>query len=88
MPSPHAPNPNFPPGLDGPDLQPGSDKRAINPQVQAELKGDVQKLYLLASELKDDVEKTDASSTLSLSVVKKAEQIEKLSKRIKQMAKG
>jgi hypothetical protein len=88
VPSPNAPNPNFPPGLNGPDIKPGSDKQTINPQNQQEIKGDVQKLYELASELKDEVEKTDANATLSLSLVKKAEQIEKLAKKVKQLSKG
>jgi hypothetical protein len=48
----------------------------------------VQKLYELVSELKEQIEKTDATSTLSLSVVKKAQQIEKLAKQIKDRAKS
>ncbi len=42
----------------------------------------------MVSELKDQIEKTDSSSTLSVSVVKKAQQIEKLAKQIKDLAKG
>jgi hypothetical protein len=42
----------------------------------------------MVTELKDQVDKTDATSTLSLSVVKKAQQIEKLAKQIKDLAKG
>jgi hypothetical protein len=88
IPSPHAPNQNFPPGLDGPDLKPGTDNKTADPQIQREIKGDVLKLYELASELKDQVEKTDASSTLSLSLVKTAQQIEKLAKQIKNLSRG
>ncbi len=88
IPSPHAPNQNFPPGLDGPDLKPGADSKTADPQVQREIKGDVLKLYELASELKDQMEKTDASSTLSLSIVKTAQQIEKLAKQIKNLSRG
>ncbi len=88
LPSPHAPNPNFPPGLDGPDIKPGSGNKSADPQIQREIRIDVQKLYELASELKEQVEKTDASSTLSLPVVKTAQQIEKLAKQIKNLSKG
>jgi hypothetical protein len=88
IPSPHAPDPNFPPGLDGPDLKQGTNNKSADPQIQREIKGDVLKLYELASELKVEVEKTDASSTLSLSVVKTAQQIEKLAKQIKNLARG
>jgi len=28
IPSPHAPNPNYPPGLDGPDIKPGTDNKS------------------------------------------------------------
>jgi hypothetical protein len=88
IPSPHAPNPNFPPGLDGPDLKPGTDNKSADPQIQREIKGDVLKLFELASELKVQVEKTDASSTLSLSMVKTAQQIEKLAKQIRNLSRG
>ena len=40
------------------------------------------------TDIKSEVEKTDASATLSLSLVKKAQEIEKLAKQIKNLAKG
>jgi hypothetical protein len=88
MPSPHAPNPSFPPGLEGPDMRPDSEKKMINPQNQRQIREDVQKLYELVTEFKDQVEKTDLNTTISLSVVKKAQQVEKLAKHIKDLAKG
>ena len=88
IPSPHAPNPNFPPGLDGPDNKTGANNKSADPATQREVKDNVLKLYELASELKADVEKTDASSTLSLSVVKTAQEIEKLAKKIKNLSRG
>src|SRR5450432_3193638 len=88
IPSPHAPNQNFPPGLDGPDNKPRTDNKSAGPQIQREIRGDVLKLYELASELKEQVEKSDASATLSLSVVKTAQQIEKLAKQIKNLSRG
>lgn len=86
-PSPNTPNPNSPPGLDGPQVT-GPDKKAIDRQNQQEIRAEVTKLYEMVSELKDQVDKTDSMSTLSVSVVKKAQQIEKLAKQIKDRAKG
>ena len=86
-PSPNAPNPNFPSGLDGPQAT-GPDKKAIDRQNQKEIKADVTKLYEMVSELKGQVEKTGSTSTLSLSVVKKPQQVEKLARHIKDLAKG
>ena len=88
LPSPHAPNPNFPPGLNGPDTSPPPNKKAVDQQNQKEIRAEVEKLYELASDLKEQVGKTDATSVLSLSVVKQAQQIEKLAKQIKERAKG
>ena len=61
-------------------------KRA-NLERQAQLKRDTEKLFKLATELKDSVDKTTAS-TLSLDVVKKAEEIEKLAHSVKEKMKG
>jgi hypothetical protein len=88
IPSPNAPNQNFPPGLNGPDLAPSSDKKAVDPKKQQEIRTDIQKLYELASELKDQAAKADLNSTLPVSVIKNAQQIEKLAKQIKELSKG
>jgi hypothetical protein len=53
-----------------------------------DLKKNVEKLYELASELKTEVEKTNSVQVLSLPMLKKAEEIEKLAKEIKSLAKG
>jgi hypothetical protein len=87
MPSPNAPDQSFPPGLNGPKLSP-DDQKAQKKQNQLELKSDVAKLSELVSELKENVERIDTDSTLSLPIVKKAQQIEKLAKQIKDLAKG
>jgi hypothetical protein len=86
-PSPNTPNANFPPGLQGPRPK-EPDQKAIDRANQKELRDEVAKLYEMVTELKDQVERVDATSTLSLSVVKKAQQIEKLAKQIKELAKG
>jgi len=88
IPSPNAPNQNYPPGLNGPDNRPDLKNKSADPQVQQQIKEDVQKLFELALDLKQQVEKTDASATLSLSIVKSAQQIEKLAKQIKNLSKG
>lgn len=54
---------------------------------QADLKRDTEKLLKLATELKDSVDKTN-ESTLSVDVVKKAEEIEKLAHSVKDKMKG
>lgn len=55
---------------------------------EKDIKTAVEKLYALASDLKTEVEKTDSSKILSLALIKKAEEIEKLAKDIKARAKG
>lgn len=87
LPSPNAPNPNFPPGMNGPDITP-ADQKKMDRQAQADVRADVEKLYQLVTELRDQVQKSDTTSTLSLSVINKAKQIEKLAKQVKERAKG
>jgi hypothetical protein len=65
-----------------------TDGRAVALASQKELREDVSRLYGMVSELKEQVERTDANSMLSVSLVKKAQQIEKLAKQIKDLAKG
>src|ERR1700681_853999 len=55
---------------------------------QKNIKKEVEKLYNLASQLKTEVEKTDSTTVLSVAMLKKAEEIEKLAKQIKDHAKG
>ncbi len=61
--------------------------KKANQERQAELKRDTDKLLKLATELKESVEKTN-ESTLSLDVLKKAEEIEKLARSVKDKMKG
>jgi hypothetical protein len=61
-------------------------KRA-NLERQADIKRDTDKLLKLATELKESVDKT-TESTLSLDVVKRAEEIEKLAHSVKEKMKG
>jgi len=55
---------------------------------EKDIKKNIEKLYQLATDLKAEIEKTDSSQVLSLAMVKKAEEIEKLAREIKTRAKG
>lgn len=61
--------------------------KALNKQRHEELRRDTDKLLQLATELKLDVDKSN-EQTLSLEVIKKAEQIEKLSKSVQKKMRG
>ena len=62
-------------------------QKKLNAQRQDEIRKDTEKLLELATELKQSVDKSSAN-TLSVDVVKKAEQIEKLAKAVKEKMKG
>jgi len=66
---------------------PPMDKRILD-ENEKEIKKKVEKLFDLATELKEEVEKTDSSKVLSLNLVRKAEEIEKLARDIKNRSKG
>jgi hypothetical protein len=55
---------------------------------EKDIKKNVERLYQLAGELKAEVEKTDSVQVLSLTMLKKTEEIEKLAKEIRSRAKG
>jgi hypothetical protein len=78
------------PNDDEPLPNPGmkSPKKVLLEENQKEIKKNVEKLYELASQLKEEVEKTDATTVLSLAMVKKADEIERLAHHIKERAKG
>jgi hypothetical protein len=82
MPMPHNPNEPFPDT--GPKIDEGKLLKANNQQIH----DDVEKLYDLASDLKKEVEKTDSANVLSLPMMQKAEQIEKLAKQVRNLARG
>ncbi|HLZ12344.1 MAG TPA: hypothetical protein VKP58_07135 [Candidatus Acidoferrum sp.] len=82
-------NPSTASGEAAPD--PGIDsKRAktILEQNQKDIKRNIEKLFQLASELKDEVEKTDSVTVLSLAMLRKTEDIEKLARQIRDKTKG
>ena len=62
-------------------------EKKANLQRQQDIRKDTEKLLELATELKQEVDKSN-EDTLSLGVVKKAEEIEKLAKTVKNKMKG
>lgn len=85
---PTFPKSTEPKGKDG-DVAPTSpSNKALLEENDKDIKKSVEKLFQLASELKTEVEKTDSVQVLSLGLVRKAEEIEKLAKEIKTRAKG
>ena len=61
--------------------------RTRNSERQKKLVADTDKLLALATELKQEVDKTDKDK-LSVDVVKKADEIEKLARSVKEKMKG
>jgi len=87
--NPQSPMPPF--GPDEPEKPESPLKNPNKSRLEAndkDIKKKVEKLFQLATELKDQVEKTDSSKVLSLALLKKAEEIEKLAKEIKNRSAG
>ena len=60
--------------------------KEANKKRQQEIRNDTEKLFQLATELKAAVEKSN-ENVLSLDVVRKADEVEKLAKRVKEKMK-
>jgi len=63
-------------------------KRAQLQQNEKEFREGVERLYQLTGELREEVQKTVTTDVLSMRMVKKTEEIEKLAKVLKAKAKG
>jgi hypothetical protein len=77
--------------LPEPDDETTSPKRDLKEQRaenQKNLRRDADHLLQLAQELKDETDKTEHTNVLSLPLVRKAEQIEKLARQIKGLARA
>ncbi|MGB7284946.1 MAG: hypothetical protein WBE13_21985 [Candidatus Acidiferrum sp.] len=75
--------------MDEPAPLPGkSPTKIMLEENQKDIRKNIEKLYKLASDLKAEVEKTDSTEVLSLSLLRKADEIEKLAHDIKSRAKG
>jgi hypothetical protein len=89
-----SPAPTLPGHIPPPDLTPPGNPRVEEQQEKARsterqkrLVADTEKLLALATELKTDVDKTN-KNILSLDVIKKADEIEKLAHSVKERMKG
>jgi hypothetical protein len=88
IPSPNAPkNENVPQGLEGKPISKEASKATVDPANEQEIRLEVQRLYAMATELKDEVDNTNSNAVLSVTVLKRAQEIEKLAKQIRDRAK-
>jgi len=85
--SPSKPIPK-PPLRDEDTEGPKIDSKVLLEANQKDIKKNIERLFQLASELKAEVEKTDSVQVLSVVMLKKAEEIEKLAKGIRSRAIG
>ncbi len=76
------------PGQDPETSLPKPNPKLLLKRNQEQIQTDVKRLYSLAEELKEQVSETDSAEILSLPLVQKAEEIEKLAKQIKNLARG
>ncbi len=83
IPSGQQQKPGFPP-----EPEPKIDMKVILKANQTQMHNDVNRLFDLAQDLKSEMSKTDSTAILSLPLVHKAEEIEKLAKQIKNLAKS
>jgi hypothetical protein len=84
--------PDHPPvkgiGPDAAPLEPKDARAAMLLQNEKEFRVGVEQLSVLVNELKAEVEKTPTTDVLSARLYKKAQEIEKLAKQIKNKVKG
>ncbi|HXY24712.1 MAG TPA: hypothetical protein VEI73_08680 [Candidatus Acidoferrum sp.] len=67
---------------------PKFDSKTMLESNKKDIKKSVERLFQLASDLKAEVEKTDSVQVLSMAMLKKTEEIEKLAKEIRSRAIG
>ena len=70
------------------NADPQSARRAALKQNEKEFRAGVNRLYQLAGELKQEVDKTVTTEVFSVQMYKKTEEIEKVAKMLKGKAKG
>ncbi len=81
------PRPPIEPG-EPPEETPKIDNKMVLKHNQSQIQQDVERFFSLARQLKDQVEKTNSADVLSLPLLQKAEEIEKLARRIRNLARG
>jgi len=82
-----SPNQKTPAEAEMEEQQKHAAEKALNTKRQRDIKKDTDKLLELATQLKDYVDKTN-ENTLSVDVIRKAEEIEKLAHTVKEKMKG
>lgn len=93
-PAPPVRGPQFPgsrgtnPSPDDMPLPPAADPEAQLKESQKSLRRDADHLLQLAQELKDQAYETEQTKVLSLSLIHKAEEVEKLAKQIKDLVRA
>jgi hypothetical protein len=80
---PDAQDQNAPKGVD-----PQTAKRVMAAKNEKEFREGVEKLYQMATELRDELAQAPKMNVLSVRMYKKTEEIEKLAKQLKNKAKG
>ncbi len=80
---PQVPDASSSNGADDVPLPPRADPKVQLKEGQKELRRDVDHLLQMVKDLKDESDKTPETDVLSLSLVKKAEDIEKLARQIR-----
>jgi signal transduction protein with GAF and PtsI domain len=86
-PTAHSAHSGEPFGSANPDA-PTPDPKAVLKANAKDLRSEVVRLAQLAEDLKDEVEKTDSTNVLSMSMLHKTDEIEKLAKHISSLARG
>ena len=81
--NPQVPDASNSNGADDAPLPPAADPKARLKKDQKALRRDVDRLLQLVKDLKDESDKTPETDVLSLSLVKKTEDIEKLARQIR-----
>lgn len=96
----HAQNPPTPPPKPEPGYKPNPAEihsnsaeavaaaRARLLETEKEFRDSVERLYQLASGLRDELQKTSTADVFSIHIFKETEEIEKLAKRLKSQAKS
>ena len=72
----------------GKPVEPKAVKAAVLRQNEQEFRDGVERLSVLVNELKEELGNTETTQVLSVRTYKKAQEIEKLAKQIKNKAKG
>ena len=63
-------------------------KQAVAIRNEKEFRAGVERLYQLSGELREEMQKTTTTNVLSVRMYKKTEEIEKLAKKLKNLARG